>query len=83
MCNKAEVRKFMFQELQDYSNTEVWDELGDVKCTALAESAALIFDHPEWLDDETHWVWDLAVDLGAHAEEQRAKNERSADRNRR
>jgi len=29
--------------------------------THLAEDAAYEFDYPEWLDDETHIVWDLAV----------------------
>lgn len=31
--------------------------------TELAENTAYGFDHPEWLDDETHIVWDLAVDI--------------------
>ncbi len=31
--------------------------------TMLAENAAHAFDHDEWLDDETHIVWDLANDI--------------------
>lgn len=76
MCDKNNVRKFMFKELRDYSNSELWDELGDVNCTRLAEEAALVFDHLEWLDDETHWVWDLAVDIAADAEMFRTKYEK-------
>lgn len=29
--------------------------------TTMAEEAAFDLDHPEWLDDETHIVWDLAI----------------------
>ena len=38
------------------------DRLTDeVNHTALAERAADRFDHGEWLDDEQHPVWDLAL----------------------
>ena len=31
--------------------------------TTLAESAAAALDLPEaWLDDETHWLWDVALE---------------------
>jgi crotonobetainyl-CoA:carnitine CoA-transferase CaiB-like acyl-CoA transferase len=31
--------------------------------TALAEAASAAFDLPEdWLDDPTHWVWDMAAE---------------------
>jgi len=30
--------------------------------TQLAENTAWHFDHDEWLDDELHWVWELALD---------------------
>ncbi len=36
---------------------------GEINHTMLAETAALDCDHPEWLDDETHVVWDLAIDV--------------------
>ena len=67
----------MFKELRDYTNADFWNEFGDVRCTQLAEAAAITFDHPEWLDDETHWVWDLAVDIGATAEESRSAAEKA------
>jgi hypothetical protein len=30
--------------------------------THLAEEAAINLDHDEWLDIETHWIWDLALE---------------------
>lgn len=29
--------------------------------TELAEYTAEAFNHSEWLDDETHWIWDEAL----------------------
>lgn len=29
--------------------------------TQLAEATAIALGHDEWLDDETHWIWDLAL----------------------
>jgi len=37
-----------------------YDEYGTA--TELAENAAWEFDKDYWLDDETHWVWDLALE---------------------
>jgi len=34
--------------------------------TKLAENTALKMDRPDWLDDETHWIWELAFDLTKH-----------------
>jgi len=31
--------------------------------TSLAEAAAHAVDHDEWLDDEQHWVWELAIQV--------------------
>jgi hypothetical protein len=42
----------------------------DASATTLAESAAIVLGHDEWLDDPDHWIWDLAIetlDLGAQA----------------
>lgn len=36
---------------------------GEVNCTGLAEECANFgFDHPEWLDDPNHVIWDMAVE---------------------
>jgi hypothetical protein len=43
-------------------------DCGEVQCTQLAEYVAHDLNHSEWLDDETHWIWDLAVDLAARYE---------------
>jgi len=36
---------------------------GIANCTELAETAAFDLEHSEWLDDESHEVWDIAVDI--------------------
>jgi len=36
----------------------------EVNYTLLAENTAHALDRDEWLDDETHWIWELAVDVG-------------------
>ena len=41
---------------------------GEVDCTALAEACAGAFDVADEggpLDDETHWIWDIAVKVSA------------------
>lgn len=37
------------------------DSAGEIIPTKVAELAADHFDHDEWLYEETHWVWDLAL----------------------
>ena len=32
--------------------------------TQLAEHAAHTLDHDEWLDDDLHWIWEVAADIG-------------------
>lgn len=31
--------------------------------TNLAEHCAIHLNHDEWLDDETHWIWDVAYQV--------------------
>ena len=45
-------------------------QTGEVNNTALAEAAADALDHDEWLDDETHQVWDIAIVVGDAYERQ-------------
>jgi hypothetical protein len=40
-------------------------ECGEVQCTQLAEYVANAMGCPFWLDDPTHWIWDLPVLLDA------------------
>lgn len=69
MVTEQHVRNFMRNELYDL-DSEVWEQ-GEVNYTRLAEEAAHYFDYDEWLDDETHWVWDLALKEGERAEKAR------------
>ena len=56
---KKQVRHYMAAVIQPHI-----DPLTDeVDATTLAVEAAVGLDHPEWLDDEQHFVWDLAVDV--------------------
>lgn len=53
--HRATVRAYMLRHRDEHDNA-----------TSLAEDAAhnaLDDDHDEWLDDETHWVWDLAIEV--------------------
>ncbi len=47
---KAEARKYMRLHVNYVDSA-----------TTLAEQTATAMGNPEWLDDETHWVWDMAV----------------------
>lgn len=68
------------QQVFQWMNTH-YDEYPTA--TELAEAAASMFNREDWLDDETHWVWDYAVaaldgdaaPVGLHAEEERAAGE--------
>lgn len=62
MTTKKQVRRFMRMELEDRDHPDLWFD-GEINYTRLVENAAWHFDHDEWLDDETHWVWDLAVEI--------------------
>jgi hypothetical protein len=58
---KRRAENHMIQCLDlDYAT---FSDCGEVNCTKLAENAASYLDHDEWLDDETHWIWDVAVDM--------------------
>ncbi len=51
-ATRREVRKWMRMHATDYETP-----------TQLAEAANSVFDLPgDGLDDETHWVWDEALD---------------------
>jgi len=49
----------------EFQASKIMDEyLADnpaLQATQLAEYAAWGVDHDEWLDDEIHWVWELAL----------------------
>ena len=53
------IRQWMIDNIRDYIDPFT-DEVNN---TALAEQAAIQLGQPEWLDDEQHVIWDLAVDV--------------------
>ena len=61
--NHAHIKNFMFREVASDPSAYL-DQSGCFNRTALAESAADHFGHDEWLDDECHSVWDLAILVG-------------------
>ena len=67
---KNQVRNFMRYELEDRSHIDIWYQGYEVNYTRLAENAAWHFNHDEWLDDECHWVWELAIQVGCEAEDE-------------
>jgi hypothetical protein len=66
---KPKVRGWMVHNAKDY---RVAGSPWEINMTALAEAAAHQFDHDEWLDDETHWVWDAAFEASQRAEKELA-----------
>lgn len=41
--------------------SKLLDAHGEVRCTVLATVTAERLGHPEWLEDDAHFVWDLAL----------------------
>jgi len=58
VATRQHVKRYMISVAKNHLDN------GRLNFTSLAEAAAHQFNHDEWLDDETHWVWDLAVDVG-------------------
>ena len=55
---KAKVRRWMYDHYQDFM------ECGELQCTQLVEQFCISNPgHDHWLDDSTHWVWDLPIDI--------------------
>jgi hypothetical protein len=54
-----EIEKYM-ESIKEYHYDS---KLGDYNMTYMAEDAADHFDHDEWLDDETHIVWEAAFNV--------------------
>jgi len=65
---------------KDYFHTELYDLMvylaysgvsyapttGEYSATQLAEYVADEYNHPEWLDDDSHVIWDAAADAADH-----------------
>lgn len=56
-------KRWMRDTLQNDTHGEFVDpRTGEVNLTRLAEECAFVLNHPDWLDDETHPVWDWAIE---------------------
>jgi len=62
---KKRVRGFIRGALLD-GDSEVWEQ-GEANLTKLAELGAHSVEKDEWLDDETHWVWEVAIEEAERA----------------
>lgn len=63
---QRKVRSFMATEAQVLLALPFNDS--ERNATHLAENAAQEFDADAWLDDETHWVWEFALDFWPEGE---------------
>jgi hypothetical protein len=50
---------WMEKNVAEYADPQT----GEINSTHLAEACAHHFDADHWLDDETHEVWELAIDV--------------------
>ena len=55
---KDEAKAWMFANVHDYRDRVT----GEVNATSLAEACADHFDCDEVLDDQDHWIWEIAID---------------------
>jgi len=62
MITKEQVRDWMRNEVNEHGDYREAVTC-KINCTLLAEGAADHFNHWEWLDDETHFVWDAAFEV--------------------
>jgi hypothetical protein len=58
------IRDWMRRHVEEHRDRKT----DEINCTGLAESCAFDLGHAEWLDDETHEVWDVAVTVAHEAE---------------
>lgn len=54
--------------VQLYQSGECVDPMtGEAELTHAAEQAAWEFDAEGWLDDESHWIWELSIEAAQTA----------------
>jgi hypothetical protein len=62
--SRAAVKRWMLLYMQSKAGDHLFDgKTGELNTTLLAENAAHAFDHDEWLDDETHYIWEVAFEV--------------------
>lgn len=65
-------KKEFFPKVQDFFKKQAWqfqNECNNEKDPSyhMARMATEEFEHNEWLEDEGHWIWDLAAEaLATH-----------------
>ena len=57
--NRADLEAYLEEVVADHVDPLT----GEVNTTALVEDAAHYYAREDWLDDDQHIVWDLAVDV--------------------
>lgn len=63
--DKHAAKNIMAHEING-AHPDVVDPIsGEVNMTRLAENTAWEMGHDEWLDDESHWIWDLAEEAAS------------------
>lgn len=55
---ESEIRSWMSRNWKDHV-----DWTGELNCTTLAEACADALGHDEWLDEEGHVVWEIALEF--------------------
>lgn len=58
---RKSIRDWMRREL--YVSAADYDDCGEINVTLLAENCAIDLGHEEWLDDDLHEVWSIAVEM--------------------
>ena len=53
------IRKWMIENINDYIDHKT----GELNCTSISVDCAYHLDHNEWIDDDDHIMWDIAVDI--------------------
>lgn len=63
MKTEEEIREYMITILEDFPALFL-DECGEVNYTHIAEFTANELGIDNILDEETHFIWDLAIEIG-------------------
>ncbi len=66
---RQQVKRWMQEHAHEHYDCDC------VGTTKLAEACADEFEHWEWLDDETHWIWEVAVEVADWFEDDAASLE--------
>ena len=68
MDNEKVMRRQIYNWMLSNYDDFIDHQTGEINVTQLAVSCATGFDCQEWLDDDEHLVWDIAVDVAIEKE---------------